>query len=378
MTARYKLLNNALGLIIFVIASIVYISTIEPTASFWDCGEYIACSYKLEVGHPPGAPTFLLIGRLFSLFASDPKFVAAAVNTMSALASAGTIMFMYFSITLLGNKLVRAMKEELTDGRMYAILGSGLVGAMAYCFCDSFWFSAVEGEVYAMSSFFTALVFWAILKWDADDSPRADKWIVLIAYMMGLSIGVHLLNLLTIPSIVFIVYFKKFKDPDRKGLIIALLVAVGLLGVVQNGIIPGIVSAAANFELFFVNTIGLPFNAGTIIYFILLIGMIVSGLMYTTRGGKQLYKIFLVITGSFFFFTLVGAAMYGKILLPFLTVAGVGYLIYRYRDHRVILNTIILCFTVLLIGYSSFFVLVIRSKANTPMDENNPENAISL
>ncbi|MDQ3108694.1 MAG: DUF2723 domain-containing protein [Bacteroidota bacterium] len=378
MTARYKLLNNVLGLIIFVVASIVYISTIEPTASFWDCGEYIACSYKLEVGHPPGAPTFLLIGRLFTLFAGDPKFVAASINVMSALASAGTILFMFWSITMLGQKLIKAMKQEFTEGRMFAILASGAVGAMAYCFSDSFWFSAVEGEVYGMSSFFTALVFWGILKWDADDSPRADRWIVFIAYMMGLSVGVHLLNLLAIPSIVFIVYFKKFQNPDRKGLIIALLVAVGLLGVVQNGIIPGIVSAAANYELLFVNALGLPFNGGTIIYFILLVGMIVSGLMYTTRGGKQLYQIFLGTAGAFFFFTLVGAAMYGKVLLPFITCAGVAYLIYRYRDHRVVLNTVILCFTVLLIGYSSFFVLVIRSQANTPMDENNPENAISL
>ncbi|CAN5365672.1 DUF2723 domain-containing protein [soil metagenome] len=378
MTARYKLLNNVLGLIIFVIAAFVYISTIEPTASFWDCGEYIACSFKLEVGHPPGAPTFMLIGRLFSLFASDPKFVAACVNTMSALASAGTILFMYWSITMLGQKLIKSLKQEFTEGRMYAILASGAVGAMAYCFSDSFWFSAVEGEVYAMSSFFTALVFWAILKWDADDSARADRWIVFIAYMMGLSVGVHLLNLLAIPSIVFIVYFKKFKEPDRKGLIIALMVAVGLLGVVQNGIIPGIVSAAANFELFFVNTIGLPFNGGTIIYFMLLIGMIVSGLMYTTKGGKKLYKIFLGTTGAFFFFTLVGAMIYGKVILPLITAGGIAYLLYRYRDHRVVLNTVILSFTVLLIGYSSFFVLVIRSQANTPMDENNPENAISL
>jgi hypothetical protein len=378
MTARYKLLNNVLGLIIFVVASVVYISSIEPTTSFWDCGEYIACAYKLEVGHPPGAPTFLLIGRLFTLFAGGTENVAASINVLSALASAATILFMFWSITMLGQKLIKAMKQEFTEGRMYAVLASGLVGAMAYCFSDSFWFSAVEGEVYAMSSFFTALVFWAILKWDADDSPTADRWIIFIAYMMGLSVGVHLLNLLAIPSIVFIVYFKKFKEPNRRGLIIALLVAVGLLGVVQNGIIPGIVSAAANFELFFVNSIGLPFNGGTIIYFLLLIGMIVSGLMYTTSGEKKMYQVFIATTGAFFFFTLIGALMYGKILLPFITAAGVGYLIYRYRNHRVVLNTVILCFTVLLIGYSTFFVLVIRSQANTPMDENNPENAISL
>lgn len=378
MTSKYKLLNNVIGLIIFVIASFVYLSTIEPTASFWDCGEYIACCFKLEVGHPPGAPTFMLIGRLFSLFASDPKHVAGAVNAMSAISSGATILFMFWSLTLLGRKLITAMKHELTDGRMYAILGAAIVGSLAYCFSDSFWFSAVEGEVYAMSSFFTALVFWAILKWDADDSPRADKWIIFIAYMMGLSVGVHLLNLLTIPSIVFIIYFKKYKEPTRKGLIIAMLCAVGLLGVIQNGIIPGIVSAAANFELFFVNTIGLPFNTGTIIYFLLLIGMITSGLMYTSKGGKKLYQIFLGTTAAFFLFTLIGAGLYGKVLLPLLTCGAVGFLIYKYKDHRVILNTVILCFTVLLIGYSSFFVLVIRSKANTPMDENNPENAISL
>jgi tetratricopeptide (TPR) repeat protein len=378
MTDRYKMINNVVGWLIFIIASIVFISSIEPTASFWDCGEYIACSYKLEVGHPPGAPTFMLIGRLFSLFATDPKFVAAAVNTMSALSSAGTILFMFWSLTLLGKKLITAMGHEFTDGRMWAIIGSGAVGSLAYCFSDSFWFSAVEGEVYAMSSLFTAIVFWAILRWDADDSPRADRWLVFIAYMIGLSVGVHLLNLLTIPSIVFIIYFKKYKEITRNGLLITTLVAVGLLGVVQNGIIPGVVSAAANFELLFVNSFSLPFNAGTIIYFVLLIGMIVSGLRYTMKGGNELFRIFLVITGAFFLFSVLGAAIYGKFLLPFLTFCGVGTLIYFYRENRVVLNTVIISFTVLMIGYSSFFVLVIRSKANTPMDENNPENAISL
>ena len=378
MTDNYKRINILIGWFIFIVASIVYLSTIEPTASFWDCGEYVACSYKLEVGHPPGAPTFMLIGRLFSLFASDPKFVAACVNTMSGLASAGTILFMFWSLTLLGRKLLTAMGQELTDGRMWAIIGSAVVGSMAYCFSDSFWFSAVEGEVYAMSSLFTAIVFWAILRWDADNSPRADRWLVFIAYMIGLSVGVHLLNLLTIPSIVFIVYFKKFKEVTRTSLIVTAFIAVGLLGVVQNGIIPGVVSAAANFELLFVNTMSLPFNSGTIIYFILLIGMIITGLRYTMNGGEDLFKIFAIVTGTFFLFSLLGAALYGQFLLPFLTAAGVGALIYFYKNNRVVLNTVIISFTVLMIGYSSFFVLVIRSKANTPMDENNPENAISL
>ncbi|HEU4716276.1 MAG TPA: DUF2723 domain-containing protein, partial [Bacteroidia bacterium] len=377
MTARYKLLNNVLGWIIFLVAAIVYISCIEPTASFWDCGEYIACCNKLEVGHPPGAPTFLIIGRFFSLFAKDPAHIAACVNTMSALASAGTILFMFWSMTLLGKRLVKAMKQELTDSRMYAIFGSAVIGSLAYAFSDSFWFSAVEGEVYGMSSFFTALVFWAILRWDADDSERADRWLVLIAYMIGLSIGVHLLNLLTIPSIVFIYYFKKHQ-PTRSGLLITSLVAVGLLGVVQNGIIPGVVSTAANYELLFVNGFSLPFNSGTIIYFALLLGMIITGLQYSMKGGRNLFRNFVVVASTFFLFTVIGAFAYSKVLMSVLTAAGAGYLIYKIRDNRVLLNTILVSFSVFLMGYSTFLILVIRSKANTPMDENNPENAISL
>ncbi|HTL82350.1 MAG TPA: DUF2723 domain-containing protein [Bacteroidia bacterium] len=427
MVNNYKMINTVLGWLVFAVAAFTFISCIEPTASFWDCGEYIACSYKLEVGHPPGAPTFLLLGRFFSLFASDQAHVAACVNIMSALASAGTILFMFWSITLLGKKMVTTeifysggtgkvkdvkrvpvvglgllgsianlvnlsresdahaeargtetvRKKEMSNGQMWAIFGSAAVGSLAYCFSDSFWFSAVEGEVYGMSSFFTALVFWAILRWDAEEDSRADRWIVFIAYMMGLSIGVHLLNLLTIPSIVFIIYFKKFNH-SRKNFILASLAAVGMLGIVQNGIIPGIVSAAANYELLFVNSVGLPFNYGTIIYFTLLIGMLVTGILYTSRGGKQRFQYFIYTGGAFFFFSVVGAAMYGKWVLPLITFGLAAYLIYKLRENRVVLNTIILSFTVLLIGYSSFFVLVIRSKANTPMDENNPENAISL
>jgi MFS family permease len=381
MASRYKLLNNVLGWIIFSIAAFTFCSTIEPTTSFWDCGEYIACSAKLEVGHPPGAPTFLLIGRFFSLFASDTGQIAMMINLASALASAFTILFMFWTLTMLGRKLVKQIYphegNQVSETSMWMIFVSAIVGSLAYTFSDSFWFSAVEGEVYAMSSFFTALVFWAILKWDADDSGKADKWIVFIAYMMGLSIGVHLLNLLAIPAIVMIVYFKRYQV-TRRGLITAGLMALFVLGAVQNGIIPGIVSAAANYELFFVNTIGLPTNFGTIIYFALLIGLIVTGLMYTTRGGESAFMRFVYVGGAFFLFVLLGAAFYGKFLMPFLTVAIVGYLVYKLKSNRAVLNTILLSFTVLLIGYSSFFILVIRSQANTPMDENNPENAISL
>lgn len=382
MASRYKLLNNVLGWIVFAIAAFTYISTIEPTTSFWDCGEYIACSYKLEVGHPPGAPTFLLLGRFFSLFAGDPSQVAMMINVMSALSSAFTILFMFWTLTMLGRKLAKAVDkvdhvDNISQSSVFGVFAAAIIGSLAYTFSDSFWFSAVEGEVYAMSSFFTALVFWAILKWDADDSEKSDKWIVFIAYMMGLSVGVHLLNLLAIPAIVMIVYFKKF-TPTRKGLIIAGLIAIGLLGVIQNGIIPGVVQAAANYELFFVNGMGLLPNGGTIVYFLLLIAVIVTGFMYTNKGGEKLFKRFTYVLGLFFALAIFAAFAYGKVVMTVITAVGLIYLVYYYRNNRQLLNTILLSFSVLMIGYSTFFVLVIRSQANTPMDENNPENAISL
>ncbi|MDQ3191303.1 MAG: DUF2723 domain-containing protein [Bacteroidota bacterium] len=325
---NYTKINNITGWIIFLVASYVYLATIEPTTSFWDAGEYISTAYKLQVGHPPGAPFFQLAGRFFSMWVAPDK-AAMMVNAMSALSSAFTILFLFWTITMLAKKLI-AKTGELDSGKIYAIMGSGVVGSLAYTFSDSFWFSAVEGEVYAMSSFFTAVVFWAILKWDSEaDNPRSIKWIILIAYLVGLSIGVHLLNLLAIPAIVFVYYFKKH-EPTRKGFIITGILSILILGIVQVGIIPGIVSLAANFELFFINSVGLPFHSGTTIYFILLIGAIVWGLNYTIKKKKP------------------------------------------------IINTAILAFTMILIGYSSFFLLVIRSNANTPIDENNPENAINL
>jgi len=324
---NYKLLNNVTGWVAFVIAAFTYLSTIEPTASFWDCGEFITTSYKLEVGHPPGAPFFMIMGRFFNMFAS-PSHVAMMVNSLSALASAFTILFLFWTITHLARKLVSP--EDLTTGQAIAVLGSGMIGALAYTFSDTFWFSAVEGEVYATSSLITAVVFWAILKWEnVADEPHANRWIIFIAYMVGLSIGVHLLNLLAIPAIVFVYYFKKYKV-TRKGVIVSFILSIVLLGLIMYGIIPGVITVATWFELIFVNGLGLPFNTGAVIYAMILVGLIVFGIYYTMKKKQVLW------------------------------------------------NTVLVALTVILIGYSSFAMIVIRSSADTPMDQNSPDNVFSL
>ena len=269
---RFRLVDNILGWVAFAIAAIVYCSTIEPTASFWDCPEFIATGYKLEVGHPPGAPFFMLTANLFSQFVSDPTQVARMVNIMSALLSATCILFLFWTITHLTRRLLIDKWDELTNAKMIAIEASGMVGALIYTFSDTFWFSAVEGEVYAYSSAFTAIVFWLILKWeDHADEPHADRWLVLITYMTGLSIGVHLLNLLCLPAIVLVYYYKRFPDADLKGSLIALMISFVLVAVILYGVVPGIVTVGGWFELFFVNTLGMKFNTGLIIYIILLV-----------------------------------------------------------------------------------------------------------
>ncbi len=329
---QYNRLNIIFGWLAFAVSAFVYIRTIEPTASFWDCGEFIATAYKLLVGHPPGAPLFMIVGRFFTLFAPDPKQVAATINIMSALASAFTIIFLFWTITHLARKImIRSSDEkEYETWKIWAIIGSGLVGAFTYTFSDTFWFSAVEGEVYAMSSLFTAVVFWAILKWEnVADKPHANKWLILIAYLMGLSIGVHLLNLLAIPAIVMVYYFKKV-EVNRKNTIKALALSAVILGTILYGIIPGLVKVASWFELLFVNGFGLPFNTGVVVYAILLIGGLIYGILWSHKNGK------------------------------------------------VILNTAILAVTVIIIGYSSFAMIVIRSYANPPMDQNSPEDVFSL
>ncbi len=326
---NFRFYNNLVGWLIFLVASIVYLLTIEPTASFWDCGEFIATAYRLEVGHPPGAPFFMILGRIFTLFANGAENAAKMVNVLSALASAFTILFLFWTITHFARKIM-IKKDDFSISKIIIVLGSGLVGALAYTFSDTFWFSAVEAEVYATSSLFTAVVFWAILKWEHESEAKyANRWLIFIAYLMGLSIGVHLLNLLAIPAIVFVYYFKKY-EVSRKGIIYALIISGILLGAVMYVIIPGLIKIASWFELLFVNGFGLHYNTGVVIYAALLISLIVWGIHYTHKKKKVIY------------------------------------------------NTIILGITVILIGYSSFAMVVIRSLADTPMDQNNPDNVFDL
>jgi hypothetical protein len=325
---EYKFVNKLTGWVIFLVSAIVYLMTIEPTTSFWDCGEFITTSFKLEVGHPPGAPVFMVFGRFFTLF-GGPENAAKMVNIMSGLASAFTILFLFWTITHLAFKLVTST-EKVSRGNMVSIMAAGVVGSLAYAFSDTFWFSAVEGEVYAFSSMLTALVFWAILKWEnTADKPFANRWLIFIAYIVGLSIGVHLLNLLAIPALVFVYYYKKY-ETTRNGFIAALIVSGVILGFIMWGIIPGFVTIASWFELLFVNTFGLPVKSGALIYIVLLIVAIVFGIRYTTRKKMVLW------------------------------------------------NTIIVGITVILIGYSSFALIVIRSAAQPPMDQNSPNDMFSF
>ncbi|MDR1792956.1 MAG: DUF2723 domain-containing protein [Bacteroidales bacterium] len=331
MLRNYKVINNALGWGIFIIASLVYIFTAEPTVSFWDCGEYIATAYKLQVGHPPGAPTFQLIGKIATMFAGgDVTKVAFAINCMSAICSGFTILFLFWSLTMLAKKVALSKGGQLTNSNVLAIFGSAVVGSLAYTFSDTFWFSAVEGEVYAMSSFCTALVFWAILKWEqvADDN-YSNRWIILIAYIIGLSIGVHLLNLLTLPAMALVVYFKKYKS-TTKGTIVALLISFAMVAVILWGIIPGVVKYSGVIERMFTNSFNTGFYVGTIVFFVILAGLLVWGLWYSESRRKKLLNL-------------------GFLSLVFL-----------------------------LIGYSTFLMLPIRANANTPISENDPEDAVSL
>lgn len=377
---RYKLLNNVLGWAVFVIAAVTYILTLESTASFWDCGEFIASGYKLEVGHPPGNPIFMLTARFFANFASSPSEVAYMVNLMSGLLSAATILLLFWTITRLAQKIVLRegeTEETMSLGQMIAILGCGLVGALAYAWSDTFWFSAVEGEVYAYSSFCTALVFWLILKWESvADLPHANRYIILIAYIIGVSIAVHLLNLLCIPAIVLVYYYRKYKNTDLKGSLIALLVSFVLIVLLLYGLVPGFVEVAGWVELLFVNVFHLPFNSGVVFYFFLIVGVIAWAIYETyAQRSDKLIKISFLIS-----IVLVGIPFIGDgyIIGIVLTAVLAYYLFTRKKLAVVAMNTILLSLFVIFIGYSSYALIVIRSTANTPMDQNSPEDIFSL
>ena len=382
---QYKTVNNLAGWITFLIAATVYCLTIEPTASFWDCPEFITTGYKLEVGHPPGAPFFMLTANLFTQFVSDPAQVAKMVNYMSALMSAACILFLFWSITHLVRKLVVKDENNITTSQLITIIGSGLVGALVYTFSDTFWFSAVEGEVYAFSSLFTALVFWLILKWeDVADQPHSDRWIILIAYLTGLSIGVHLLNLLCLPAIVLVYYYKKNPQANAKGSLLALLGSGLLVAAVLYGIVPGVVKVGGWFELLFVNSMGMPFNTGVIFYIIILAAAIMWGVYesYTERSRKRMNLSFLLTVA------LLGIPFYGhgisSILIGLVVLAALAAYLFasklntKYQISSRTMNTALLSIMMIMIGYSSYALIVIRSTANTPMDQNSPEDIFTL
>ena len=400
---RFKLLNNTFGWLAFAVAALTYCLTVEPTASFWDCPEFILSGNKLEVGHPPGAPFFMLAANFFSLFAA-PENVAYMVNIMSALMSAAGIMFLFWSITHLVRKMIAGNSQTITGAQTATILGSGLVGALAYTWSDTYWFSAVEGEVYSFSSLFTAVVFWLILKWeDNAASPHSDRWLILIAYLVGLSIGVHLLNLLCIPAIVLVIYYKKFPGRNWKYTLLALAVSAILVAIVLYGIVPGVVKVGGWFELLFVNVLGMPFNTGLYVYLAALFAALTAGIVLTEKFKEQTPKAQKAVSAVFVLsVALLGIPFYGhdvtmSVVIGIAVLALIA-LIAMYRKNTTetgkkagiitskkkflisfrAFNTAFLCMMFIMIGYSSYALIVIRSAANTPMDQNSPEDIFTL
>ncbi len=381
---QFKVVDYILGWVAFFIATIVYCSTIEPTASFWDCPEFITTGYKLEVGHPPGAPFFMLTANLFTQLVSDPSMVAKMVNTMSALLSATCILFLFWTITHLTRKLILKDWSEMNMAKLIAIEASGMVGALIYTFSDTFWYSAVEGEVYAYSSAFTAVVFWLILKWeDHADEPHSDRWLVLIMYMTGLSIGVHLLNLLCVPAIVLVYYYRRFPDADLKGSLIALFISFVIVGAILYGVVPGIVTVGGWFELLFVNELGFAFNTGLIIYIILLTATVLWAI-YETQQDKSLMRQNVSFVASV---ALLGVPFFGygwsSVIIGVVVLAALWFVLRIKKEKAVLVtarmkNTVLLCMLMLMIGYSTYAVIVIRSDANPPMDQNSPEDIFTL
>lgn len=384
-TLTYRHFNNLTGFVVFCIASIVYCLTVEPTASFWDCGEFILSAYKLEVGHPPGAPFFMLTANVFTQLTNDPALAARMVNYMSAIASGATIWLLYLSITHLTRKLISGdqLPERITT--IITILASGIVGALAYTFSDTFWFSAVEGEVYAYSSLFTAVVFWLILRWEDETDPRySDRWLILIAYLTGLSVGVHLLNLLCLPAIVLVFYYKKNPKANLKGSLVALIISGLLIVVMLYGIVPGVVKVASWFELLFVNTFKMPFHTGLAVYLVLLASILIWGI-YESQRNRNMHRSYIIllvaigIMGIPFYGYGTSSIVIGLVALAILAVyLFSGKISVNKKPSARVVNTTLLCVTMFIIGFSSYALIMIRSTANTPMDQNSPEDIDSL
>lgn len=376
---KYNRINNALGWLCFVIAAVTYMLTLEPTASFWDCPEFISQGYKLEVGHPPGNPIFMLAARFFVNFAfGDVSKVALMVNSMSALLSAGTILLLFWTITHLVKRLI--VSDDATEvslSRMLVIFGSGICGALAYTWSDTFWFSAVEGEVYAFSSFCTALVFWLILKWEnRADKPHSDKYLILIAYVIGISIAVHLLNLLCIPAIALVIYYRLWKDTTAKGSLVTLAVSAVVVGLILYGLVPGFIEVSQYFELFFVNVLGFSYNVGVLIYAILAVACFVWAIK-ELYAQKSVGRIRLSVALSIFFsgIPFIGDSMLIPVVIMAAVIAG---LFFAKKLPVRILNLVVMSIFVIFIGYSSYALLLIRASANPPMNQNAPDNVFAL
>ena len=377
---RYNLINNSLGWVIFAIAAVTYMLTLEPTASFWDCGEFISQGYKLEVGHPPGNPIFMLAANFFTHFASNPSQVAVCVNAMSGLLSAGCILLLFWTVTHLVRRLItKDDQTEYTWQQIALIMGSGVCGALAYAWSDTFWFSAVEGEVYAFSSFCTALTFWLILKWEnRSEEPHSDRYLVAIAYVIGVSVAVHLLNLLCIPAIILVIYYKKFKETTAKGSLIALLISFGIIVLILFGLVPGFVEIAQYSELLFVNKLGMAFNSGVIIYALVLVGLLVWTIYaYHTQKSLNQMRWSFLLTAFFSGMLFIGSSM----LIPVVLTAGLSVYLFVVCSKKLpvrILYNVALYIAVIFAGYSSYALILIRSNAQTPMDQNSPDNVFDL
>ncbi|MBR5725276.1 MAG: DUF2723 domain-containing protein, partial [Muribaculaceae bacterium] len=382
---KYKLINNTLGWLIFLVAAVTYLLTIEPTASFWDCPEFIAQGFKTEIGHPPGNPIFILAANLASKFAGgNVMAVAKCVNAMSAIFSALTILLLFWSITHLVKKLVVKDGEEdkMTLAQYLVVMGSGICGALVYTWSDTFWFSAVEAEVYAFSSFCTALVFWLILKWEnRADQPGSDRWIVLIAYVLGVSLGVHLLNLLCIPAIALVFYYRRCrlngKESTAKGSLLTLLVSFVIVGLILYGLEPGFVKWSQKFDLLFVNTFGMSFNSGVLAYAILFVGVMAWALweLYSNKSNLRIkisFALAILLSGMLF--------MGGNWLITGLLVGALAVYLFNYckRIPVRMFSNIISCILVIFIGFSCYALILIRSSQNTPLDENSPNNTFAL